>query len=176
VNLQAIRDSIHAFAPDILLSFSCPYRIRRKLLAIPRIGCLNVHSSLLPAYAGVCTYIHVLARREMATGVTVHEMVDRFDAGRIVAQARLDIPSGVSTFRLFSRQCTLAGDLLPGAIRACLEAGTIVGRQQDLESRSYFGEPTAADIRQLRANGYCLLAREDWPRLFTADPGNLPPF
>lgn len=156
---------LRAFQPDLLLSYSCPYRIRSHLLDLPAIGALNVHSSALPEYAGVCTYIHVLADGRDATGVTVHEMVEQFDAGRIVAFQHIPIPSSTSVFALFSAQCRSAGDLLVEAIPACLAAGKVPGEVQDGTRRSYFGEPTRHDIGRLRANGHRLMRPRDVGRL-----------
>lgn len=149
------------FRPDLLVSFSCPYRIESRLLDVPSIGALNVHSSLLPEYAGVCTYVHTLADGRSYTGVTVHEMVERFDAGRVVAQADVTVESGMSVFALFSAQCRAAGELLVDNVRECVETGKIVGDLQDDAKRTYFGEPTRDDVKRLRANGHRLLrARE----------------
>ena len=156
VNTPAARDWIASFAPDLLISYSCPYRIRPKTLALSRIGCLNVHSSLLPAYAGVCTYIHVLADGETTTGVTVHEMVNEFDAGRIVAQRELAIAPGISVCALFAEQSQVAGSLLVDAVRLCLSRGEVGGWVQDTSRRSYRGEPKADDIFALRARGHRL--------------------
>jgi methionyl-tRNA formyltransferase len=153
------------FRPDLLLSFSCPYRIGSDLLELPTIGSLNVHGSMLPSYAGVCTYVHVLADGCSATGVTVHEMVERFDAGRVAAQAEVPIEPGTSVFALFSAQCRTAGDLLVDCIRDCTETGKIPGHLQDESKRTYFGEPTRGDIKRLRANGHRLLRLRDLARM-----------
>ncbi|HSR23573.1 MAG TPA: formyltransferase family protein [Candidatus Eisenbacteria bacterium] len=153
--------AVRRFDPDLLVSFSCPYRIGSRLLAVPRIGCLNVHSSLLPSYAGICTYVHVLADGCGETGVTVHEMVDELDAGRIVAQRRIAIPGRTSTFALFSQQCRLAGELLLEAVQSALADGRLVGEPQDLSRRSYRGEPTAADVDGLRRRGHRLMTSAD---------------
>lgn len=156
VNTPAARKWIASFAPDLLVSYSCPYKIFPKVLALPRIGCLNVHSSLLPAYAGVCTYIHVLADGRTTTGVTVHEMVNEFDAGRIVAQREMAISPGISVCALFTEQCRIAGRVLVEAVRHCLSAGQVDGRVQDASLRTYRGEPMAEDIASLRSRGHCL--------------------
>lgn len=153
--------AVRAFGPDLLVSFSCPYRIASCLLEVPRIGCLNVHSSLLPSYAGICTYVHVLADGCGETGVTVHEMVDELDAGRIVAQRRIPIPARTSTFALFSEQCRQAGELLLGAVQTALVEGRLAGEPQDLSRRSYRGEPTAADVDGLRRRGHRLMTSAD---------------
>jgi hypothetical protein len=161
VNHEPTLSQVGEFAPDLLVSYSCPYRIRSALLGTPRVGSLNVHSSLLPAYAGVCTYVHVLADGVAETGVTVHEMVEEFDAGRVVEQARVPIAGRTSTFALFTAQCRLAGELLLSAVDRCLAAGEIVGCPQDLTQRSYRGEPTAHDVAELRRRGHRLMRAAD---------------
>lgn len=166
INVPEVIDELKAFSPDLLVSFSCPYKISSRVLAIPTIGCLNVHSSLLPAYAGVCTYIHVLADGETKTGVTVHEMVERFDAGRILGQAEFDISAGSSVFGLFSRQCRMAGELLRHAIADCVKDGEIGGDPQDLSKRCYRGEPTSMDIKRLKRRGHILMSCEDIKTIF----------
>lgn len=161
VNAAREADRIRGFAPDLLVSFSCPYRIGPSLLAVPAIGSLNAHSSLLPKYAGVCTYVHVLACGEKVTGITIHEMVDQFDAGRIVEQESVPIPPRTSLFTLFAQQCLQGGDLLARALSRCLAAGAIVGQAQDPDARTYFGEPTRNDIIALKKNGHSLFRAGD---------------
>jgi folate-dependent phosphoribosylglycinamide formyltransferase PurN len=157
---DALRE-IERFGPDVLVSFSCPYRLRSEVLEVPRIGALNVHSSLLPAYAGIATYVHCLVNDEPRTGVTVHEMVERFDAGRIVGQRAIDIRPGTSVFELFKEQCLGGADLLVEALDEIAQLGRLTGRPQDLAERTYFGEPTRADIRALRRNGFVLATWKD---------------
>lgn len=166
VNEAGCIANIREFGPDLLISYSCPYRIMPSVLSLPRLGCLNAHSSLLPAYAGVCTYIHVLARGEQETGMTIHEMVDAFDAGRIVEQERLPIGPNTSVFALFAQQCDLGGTLLAQAMRRCLEADAIIGEEQDSTNRSYFGEPKHSDIAALYERGHRLLHTSDMSLLW----------
>jgi lipopolysaccharide/colanic/teichoic acid biosynthesis glycosyltransferase/folate-dependent phosphoribosylglycinamide formyltransferase PurN len=169
INTAASVAGLRAFAPDILLSYSCPYRIANDVLDIPSIGALNVHSSLLPRYAGVCTYVHVLADGQPVTGVTVHEMVERFDAGRIVAQQEVAIDDTTSVFALFVRQCRLAGPLLIDALAACVKERTVPGVPQDIAQRTYCGEPTRDDVARLRARGHRLMRVADVTTLLRGD-------
>ena len=161
VNDPEARERIAGFRPDVFVSFSCPYRLERELLAVPRIGALNVHSSLLPAYAGLATYVHCLVNDEPYTGVTVHEMVERFDAGRIVGQRKVDIRPGMSVFQLFKDQCLQGSELLEEALDQIAAVGDLSGKPQDLAARTYFGEPTRTDIRRLRRNGFELATWAD---------------
>lgn len=161
VNDREVRGRIARFRPDVLVSFSCPYRLEHELLAVPRIGALNVHSSLLPAYAGIGTYVHALANDEPYTGVTVHEMVERFDAGRIVRQRRIGIRPRMSVFQLFEDQCLQGAELLEEALDEVAALGHLTGQPQDLAARTYYGEPTRSDVRRLRRNGFVLVTRAD---------------
>jgi methionyl-tRNA formyltransferase len=174
-NVRPCREHLQDFRPDLLLSFSCPHRIKPSVLSIARVGNLNVHSSLLPRYAGVCTYIHVLADGCDETGVTIHEMVEDFDAGRIVAQERLAIHEGMSVLELFTTQCRTAARMLPGAIGECIRSEKIVGEAQVLAQRSYCGEPTRADIARLRRRGHRLARLREWVQFSAQDrPGESP--
>lgn len=161
---------LRTFAPDLLVSFSCPNRLSATVLGVPRIGALNVHSSLLPAYAGMAGYVHSLVNNDRSTGVTVHEMVERLDAGRIVQQAAIDIEPGTSVFRLFLAQCLAGATLLETAIDAIAATGRIDGSPQDLGARSYVGEPTSRDIATLRRNGFRLIGPADLVELVRPRP------
>jgi folate-dependent phosphoribosylglycinamide formyltransferase PurN len=167
INEDGPCELVRRFQPHLLVSHSCPYRIKNHVLAIPTIGALNVHSSLLPEYAGVSTYIHVLAHGRSETGVTVHEMVEQFDAGRIVSQEVVTISPGMSAFALFSQQSIVAGRLLADALDLSVRSGRIEGRPQELDKRSYFGDPTAADVADLRRQGHRLIRPSDLPILLS---------
>jgi methionyl-tRNA formyltransferase len=165
VNETEPMDRIRQFGPDLLVSFSCPNRLSTEVLAIPRIGSLNVHSSLLPAYAGMAGYVHALRNNDPFTGVTVHEMVDRLDAGRIVRQQRIAIRPKMSVFQLFRDQCLWGAALLEEAIDECATTGRIDGSPQDLGQRTWVGEPTQGDIRVLRRRGFRLMGFRDLVQL-----------
>lgn len=167
VHAPEVLAQLDAFGPDLVLSFSCPYPLRADVLRRARVGCVNVHGSLLPRDAGVCTYVHVLADGAAVTGVTVHEMVERLDAGAILAQQELPIEPGVTVFRLFRSQCDVAARLLLDTIPAVLAAGVIGGRPQDLAARTYRREPRAADIRRARSHGHGLATLADVLALIT---------
>jgi hypothetical protein len=161
VNEAVAMERVRRFRPDLLISFSCPNRLSAQVLALPRIGSLNVHSSLLPAYAGMAGYIHALRNDDSYTGVTVHEMVERLDAGRIVRQQRIAIRPRMSVFQLFRDQCLGGAALLEEAIDECAITGRIDGSAQDLAQRTWVGEPTRDDIRALRRRGFRLMAFRD---------------
>ncbi len=157
--------ALEAFQPAVLVSFSCPYRLTASVLGQPSIGALNAHSSLLPEYAGVSTYVHVLAEGRCSTGFTVHEMVEKFDAGRILAQSESVIPERTSVFALFHELCVRGGALLEAVVWDALRSGTLSGKPQELSKRSYRGEPTSKQVRQLKARGHAVIRLNDFVAL-----------
>ena len=77
---------IRAYAPDYLFSFYYRHMLPKEILDIPKIAPLNLHGSLLPKFRGRCPVNWVLIEGEQRTGVTLHVMEVKPDAGDIVAQ------------------------------------------------------------------------------------------
>jgi UDP-4-amino-4-deoxy-L-arabinose formyltransferase/UDP-glucuronic acid dehydrogenase (UDP-4-keto-hexauronic acid decarboxylating) len=82
---------IHACEPEILFSFFYRQIVSPKILAIPPHGCYNLHGSLLPRFRGRSPTNWAILLGEKKTGVTLHEMVPKADAGAIVGQREIDI-------------------------------------------------------------------------------------
>lgn len=84
------------FAPydlDLVLCCGFPWRLPADFLALPRLGAVNMHPSLLPKYrgAGPNVFGWMFRNGERETGVTVHRMAAEFDTGPILAQERVEI-------------------------------------------------------------------------------------
>lgn len=152
------------FGPDLLISVSCPYRLSGPVVAAPSVGSFNLHSSALPAYAGVSTYVHALANGDTTVGITVHEMVERFDAGMIVSQDVLPVAPGDTVFATFERQVERGGALLADLLRHVSLTGGWDGRPQ-VGERTYFSEPTKLDVAAARRHGHRLIRVGDVVRL-----------
>jgi methionyl-tRNA formyltransferase len=82
---------IESLSPDIIFSFYYRNMIRKEVLDIPKAGAFNLHGSLLPKFRGRCPVNWVLIAGEKKTGVTLHYMVEKPDAGDIVAQKACEI-------------------------------------------------------------------------------------
>ncbi|HEX2965570.1 MAG TPA: formyltransferase family protein [Syntrophorhabdaceae bacterium] len=103
--------------------------IPREILDIPRVTALNMHGSLLPKYRGRAPVNWVLVNGEKETGVTLHEMVEKPDAGDIIAQKRIEISFEDDIQTLYSKMSTGAGQLM-NEILPLLENGTFQGTPQ----------------------------------------------
>jgi len=78
--------------PEFGLMACFPLKLPAVLRGVPRLACWNLHPSLLPAYRGPAPLYWQLRLQETRTGLTLHEVTDRVDAGNIVAQRRLPLP------------------------------------------------------------------------------------
>ncbi len=106
VNAKECTAEIQRFQPDLIVSLYFDQIIREPLLSSTPIPPLNLHPSLLPAYAGSSPTFWVLANGEEQTGITVHEMVKKIDGGSIAYQRVIPIESNDTQFSLY-RRCTL---------------------------------------------------------------------
>lgn len=84
---EAVRD----LRPDVIFSFYYRKMIPNSILEIAPVGAFNLHGSLLPQYRGRCPVNWVIIAGEERTGVTLHSMVEKPDAGDIVAQREVAI-------------------------------------------------------------------------------------
>ncbi|MBL8896859.1 MAG: bifunctional UDP-4-amino-4-deoxy-L-arabinose formyltransferase/UDP-glucuronic acid oxidase ArnA [Planctomycetes bacterium] len=129
---------LRAMAPDILFSFYYRDMLSRELLAIPRLGGLNLHGSLLPRYRGRCPVNWVLVHGETETGVSLHHMVAKPDAGDLVDQERIPITDD-DTARTLMGKCRDAARVVLDRALPAIAAGCAARVPQDETAASYFG-------------------------------------
>src|SRR5881275_1575084 len=77
---------LRLYEPDLLLCTAFPWRIPAEALAVPRIGCVNGHPSLLPRFRGPTPVAWAIRSGETRIGFTYHLMDEQFDTGPILAQ------------------------------------------------------------------------------------------
>jgi methionyl-tRNA formyltransferase len=131
-------DRLRTWAPDFLFSFYYRRLLPQAVLDVPVRGALNMHGSLLPRYRGRCPTNWVLVHGERETGVTLHHMVARADAGDIVGQRAVAIAGDDTAITLYRKQAAAAAALLR-ELYPLLCAGTAPRRPMDVATGSYFG-------------------------------------
>ncbi len=131
-------DRIRDTSPDIIFSFYYRHLICPEILSIPPLGGYNLHGSYLPAYRGRCPVNWVIIRGETSTGVTLHEMVEKPDAGPVVARQRVAIAPEDTALTLFGKLETAAGILLE-EILPRMRKGDIPKIPLNVSEGSYFG-------------------------------------
>lgn len=139
-------DRIRDTAPDVIFSFYYRNLICDDILRLATKGAFNLHGSLLPAYRGRAPLNWVLVNGETETGVTLHRMVHRADAGAIIAQQRVAIDADETALQLHQKLCSVAQSLLRDALPTILN-GTFSETAQDESKASCFGRRTPEDGR-----------------------------
>ena len=137
---------IAAFRPEVIFSFYYRHMLTDEILVIPPHGAYNLHGSLLPAYRGRCPVNWVLVQGERQTGVTLHHMVTKADAGDIVGQNVVPIERTDTAVILYKKLCDSAGVLLDELLPQ-MKAGTAPRLPQDIGKGSYFGGRRPEDGR-----------------------------
>ncbi len=135
-----------ALAPDFVFSFYYRHMLPAPVLAAARRGAFNMHGSLLPKYRGRVPVNWAILRGERETGATLHEMVAKPDAGRIVDQMAVPILPDDLAIDVF-RKVTVAAELVLHRSLPGLVAGTATLTPQDLSQGSYFGGRKPEDGR-----------------------------
>jgi methionyl-tRNA formyltransferase len=124
VNTPESLERLRALAPDLLVTAAYGQILSAELLGIPRLGGINLHGSILPAYRGASPVARAIENGERETGVTVIRMTPRIDAGGIIAVARTPIDPDETAGDLEARLAELGAPLIAEAI-AALEAGNV---------------------------------------------------
>ena len=139
-------DRIAELKPDVIFSFYYRNLLGEAILSSVRIGAFNLHGSLLPAYRGRAPLNWVLVNGETQTGVTLHRMISRADAGAIIAQQAVEIADADDALSLHRKLTESAKHLLEGVLPT-LKSGTFSETAQDESKASYVGRRTPEDGR-----------------------------
>ena len=145
-NAPEVVARIAALKPDFLFSFYYRRMLAAPLLALAPCGAYNLHGSLLPAYRGRAPINWAVLRGERRTGATVHRMVEKPDAGAIIAQQAVPILPDDTALDVFQKVTVAAEIALDGVLPALL-AGCAPHLEQDLSQGSYFGGRKPEDGR-----------------------------
>jgi methionyl-tRNA formyltransferase len=145
-NTPEIVEKIRNLRPDFLFSFYYRQMLGARLLAIPGKGAFNMHGSLLPKYRGRVPVNWAIIHGETETGATLHEMVEKPDAGRIVDQEAVPILPEETAADVFGKVAGAAERVLRRSLPKLVD-GSAVLRAQDLSKGGYFGGRRPEDGR-----------------------------
>jgi methionyl-tRNA formyltransferase len=170
-------EGLRKWAPDLIVVAAYGRILPKTVLDLPRLGCINVHGSLLPKYRGAAPIQWAILRGEVVTGITIMQMTERMDAGDILLQRETHIGEDETYGELQVRLAEIGAQALAGAI-ALLHAGTLRAQPQREEDvtpappiakdngRIDWTQPAAVIARMVRAFN-------PWPSAFTSLDGKL---
>ncbi len=166
INQKEWVDLIRSMKPDIILSCYFRQMIKQDILDIPRCAAVNLHGSLLPRYRGRCPVNWQLVFGEVKSGVTLHHMVLKADAGDIVGQMEVDVGPRDTALTLFKKLEEAAEQVLRQYIPMLLD-GTAPRIEQDHSRATYFGgrkpEDGKIDWSWSAERIYNLIRAVTWP-------------
>ena len=166
-----------ALKPDVAVVACYGQFLKKNLLAVPRIGTINVHPSLLPKYRGASPLQWTLANGETETGVTVLHVTPKMDAGDILAQEKHSIAPD-DDYGSLEPKLAAKGAKLLGRVLDDFRAGRTQGVPQDDAQATFarklakedglvdWSRPAVAIRNQLR--GFA-----PWPGAYTFLPGGI---
>jgi methionyl-tRNA formyltransferase len=137
--------TLAAYQPDVICVACFSLRIPRVIIDLPRLGCLNVHPSLLPANRGPVPLFWTFREGCGATGVTIHLMDEGMDSGDILTQEVIKVPDGISYTQLESQCAIQGGTLLVHTVWDLYEERAIRVKQDETKS-SYHSFPSDEDF------------------------------
>jgi methionyl-tRNA formyltransferase len=129
------QELLQKLAPDVIVIIAYGQIIPARLLAIPKLGWINLHASLLPKYRGAAPINWAIANGETKTGVTSMRIDAGMDTGEILLQKQMDIGAAETAPELAARMSELGAPLMVETLRS-LAAGTIAARPQAHEHAS----------------------------------------
>ncbi|HNR32157.1 MAG TPA: methionyl-tRNA formyltransferase [Candidatus Hydrogenedentes bacterium] len=157
-------DPLRKLDIDLLLVSGFGIILKQPLLDLPRIGCVNCHSSLLPRHRGPNPFAAVLLSDDDETGVTFHVMERGIDTGDILDQGSFALRPTDTVLTVYRRCCELAASRVVPLVDR-IEREGLRGTPQDADKATYEKNPSVADAwidwtrsaskidRQIRALG-----------------------
>ena len=170
-------DELAALQPDVLVVIAYGLILPQAVLDIPRLGCVNVHASLLPRWRGASPIQHAILHGDEQTGVTIMQMDSGMDTGAMLMQAECSIASDETGKTLHDKLASLAPPPLLDTLNALAE-GNISPTPQAHSKATYapkiskqdafinWQQPAVAIARQIRAFN-------PWPVAYTKAPDTL---
>ena len=170
---------IERLKPEVIFSFHYRNLLRRPIRVIPTHGCVNLHSSLLPKYRGRSPVNWQLVNGETESGVTLHHIVGRADAGDIIGQERVEVGPEDTAILLYRKLLTAAERVLLRHLRGVLD-GVAPRIKQDESQATVFGGRKPEDGRldwrrpAWELHNLVRAVAPPWPGAFTsADDGKV---
>jgi methionyl-tRNA formyltransferase len=154
-------------APDVAVVVAFGQIFPRDLLALPRLGCVNLHASLLPRWRGAAPIQAAIAAGDERTGVTTMLMEAGLDTGPMLLREETEIGPEETAGELSQRLAGMGGRLLVRTLER-LERGDLAPRPQDPEAATYAPRLTREDgrvdwTRPARGIAARLRAFTPWP-------------
>lgn len=174
---EAALQALEQLEADLAVVAAYGQLLPRRALEAPRLGCLNVHASLLPDYRGASPIQQVLLQGESKTGVTIMQMDTGLDTGDILLAAEIPIEPGETADSLHDKLAALGAETLSRCL-AELEAGRVIPQPQPKDCPHYAPRISKEDGRVYFTESAARIDRmarglTPWPGIFSTLEGKI---
>ena len=145
INDEDLFQRLTKLAPDIIITAAFGGFLRKRLLQLPRLGCLNLHPSLLPKYRGATPINYALFNGDRETGVTIYQMTRKMDSGPLLSQQKMIIEEK-DNYIILSQKLAEQGAEEMLEVLQNLEKGQIISQPQNDEKATYCYKLTKEDL------------------------------
>ncbi|MEM9400175.1 MAG: methionyl-tRNA formyltransferase [Verrucomicrobiota bacterium] len=171
INHEEVLHEIAQLKPDLAIVCAYGQILKKEILHLPSLGCLNIHASLLPAYRGAACIQEALRQGDKKTGITIMWMDEGLDTGDILLSGELDILPDDTAGTLHDRLAEFAPEILITALLK-IGDGTAPRIPQNNDQASYVGRLKKQSGRinwEKSAREICnhVRAMTPWPTAFT---------
>jgi methionyl-tRNA formyltransferase len=134
--LAATLAQLSAWQPDVMVVVAYGLILPREVLQLPRLGCLNIHASLLPRWRGAAPIQRAILAGDTETGVCIMQMDEGLDTGAVLASARVSIGPETTFAQLHDRLAELGASELLRTLTG-LSAGSVSAQAQAQQGVTY---------------------------------------
>ncbi|MEP7297713.1 MAG: methionyl-tRNA formyltransferase [Burkholderiales bacterium] len=133
---QAARAALETARPDVLVVAAYGLILPQWVLDLPRLGCLNIHASLLPRWRGAAPIHRAIEAGDSHTGITIMQMDAGLDTGEMLLVETIEIGAGETTSSLHDRLAALGGRAIVEALEMAA-FGALAPTPQPIEGVTY---------------------------------------
>tara|TARA_X000000368_G_scaffold350433_1_gene290751 strand:+ start:521 stop:1444 length:924 start_codon:yes stop_codon:yes gene_type:complete len=150
LNSNYIIEDLNKLKPDLIVVMGYGLKLPNKVLNIPKLGCINIHVSLLPRWRGAAPIEHAILSGDQDTGVTIFKLVEKMDAGPIIAQESVMIDNQINKEDLTKRLNNVGIKLLKSVLPIIFNQKIDYKTQND--NKATYANKITSDIRRLNFN------------------------
>ena len=107
---------LNKIKPDLIIVMAYGKILPKAILELPKYGCINVHLSILPRWRGAAPIEHTLMNGDEVTGISIIKMIEKLDAGPIISQKKITVPSHFNKKKLSDLLTIVGSELLVSII------------------------------------------------------------
>lgn len=134
-------EQLQALNPDVIVIVAYGQILRKNILDLPRLGCINIHSSLLPRWRGAAPIQWSILSGDAETGISTMHLVEKLDAGAVLLQKKTPISPEDTATTVHDRLAQIGAELIVPTLEG-LANGTLQARVQDESAVTYASKLT----------------------------------